>query len=53
MTRIKQYKLRQCGNRGYMVTLPRELIEDLGWDLENALDIIRDDKKIVIQKAKK
>lgn len=51
MTKFKEYKLRQCGKRGYSITLPREVIEDMGIKLGESIELFIDDGKIVLQKG--
>lgn len=40
MFHVKQYKLRGCGNRGYMVTLPREIVENFGLGVGSVVNLL-------------
>lgn len=52
MIKFKEYKLRACGKRGYSITLPREVIEEMGVKLGDVMEMFIEDGKIVLQKGK-
>jgi hypothetical protein len=52
MEKIRKYKIRRSGKRGYIITLPTEWVNDLNLEPGESITFFRENQKLVLIKEK-